>query len=72
MLTSVPKHDVLHTNSLAQEWLEGRHTDPWLIGLEPQARVRFFQQLADTGAANEFEVLWQGSNRAYPVVSQTH
>ncbi len=61
LVTSVPHHDVLHANVPAQAWLEGRTTDPWVTGLQPEARVRFFQQLADTGKANELEALWQGA-----------
>ncbi len=60
MVTSVPDHKVLHTNASANIWLDGRQTDPWVTGLMPDARVRFFQQLADTGEANEFEALWYG------------
>ena len=63
VVTSIPTHDVLHSNLPAQSWLEGRTTDPWLSGLSPQARVRFFQQLSDCGVVNEFEVLWQGEKR---------
>ncbi len=60
MVTSVPNHQVLHTNASAHVWLNGRQTDPWVTGLTPDARVRFFQQLSDTGEANEFEALWYG------------
>ena len=61
MVTAIPQHEVLHSNVPAQHWLEGRSVDPWLSGLSAPARARFFQQLADQGAANEFEVLWQGA-----------
>lgn len=61
VVTAIPHHEVLHSNVPARHWLEGRATDPWLTGLSSPARARFFQQLADQGAANEFEVLWQGS-----------
>ena len=61
VVTAIPQHEVLHSNVPAQHWLEGQTTDPWLTGLSSPARARFFQQLADQGAANEFEVLWQGN-----------
>ena len=61
MVTSIPKHDVLHCNEPAQQWLEGRTTDPWQPGLSAPARLRFFQQLSDQDAVDEFEVLWRGS-----------
>jgi HAMP domain-containing protein len=63
MVTAMPHHEVLHTNTQAQAWLDGNLTDPWLEGLLPEARMQFFQRLADTGAANEFEVLWHGAKR---------
>jgi len=62
VVTAIPQHEVLHSNVPAQHWLEGRTVDPWLSGLSAPARARFFQQLADQGAANEFEVLWQGAD----------
>ena len=61
VVTAIPHHEVLHSNGPAQDWIEGRSTDPWLTGLTAPARVRFFQQLSDLGAANEFEVLWHGA-----------
>ncbi|MFT3848205.1 MAG: EAL domain-containing protein [Propionivibrio sp.] len=61
VVTAIPRHEVLHSNVPAQRWLEDRSIDPWLSGLSAQARARFFQQLADQGVANEFEVLWQGA-----------
>ena len=61
VVTAIPRHEVLHTNGPAQNWIEGRNTDPWLTGLTASARVRFFQQLSDLGTANEFEVLWHGA-----------
>jgi len=64
MVTATPHHEVLHTNAQAQAWLEGNLTDPWLKGLQPEARAQFFQMLADTGAAHEFEVLWHGATRS--------
>jgi len=61
VVTAIPHHEVLHSNGPAQDWIEGRSTDPWLTGLTAPARVRFFQQLSDLGATNEFEVLWHGA-----------
>jgi len=62
MVTVTPHHDVLHTNVQGKAWLDGGLTDPWLKGLQPDARARFFQMLSDTGAAHEFEALWHGAN----------
>lgn len=70
IVTSIPMHDVLHCNEPAQRWLEGRKTDPWLHGLSAHARSRFFQQLSDRDAVNEFEVLWQGTeSRSWALIS---
>lgn len=70
VVTAIPHHEVLHTNGPAQNWVEGRSTDPWLTGLTAPARVRFFQQLSDLGAANEFEVLWHGAaDRRWALIS---
>ncbi|MEF8697907.1 MAG: EAL domain-containing protein [Candidatus Accumulibacter sp. UW20] len=63
MVTSMPDHQVLHTNPQAQDWLDGRLGDPWLSGLSPAARAEFFGMLSRTGAADEFEVLWHGATR---------
>lgn len=60
VVTSVPRHQVLHANTPAQPWLAGRIDDPWATGLEPGVRARFFQRLADQGAVDEFEVRWLG------------
>ena len=60
VVTSIPKHDVLHANQPAQAWLDGRQGDPWSRGLESGMRSRLFQQLADRGAVDEFEVRWRG------------
>ena len=60
VVTSVPRHQVLHANAPAQPWLSGRSEDPWASGLEPGVRARFFQRLADQGAVDEFEVRWLG------------
>ena len=63
VVTSIPTHEVLHSNGPAQSWIEGRTTDPWLAGLSAPARVRFFQTLWDRGAVNEFEVQWHGEKK---------
>jgi diguanylate cyclase (GGDEF)-like protein/PAS domain S-box-containing protein len=70
VVTSVPGHDVLHANQPAQRWLAGLKADPWAAGLEPGVRARFFQQLADRDAVNEFEVRWKtGAESAWAVLS---
>ena len=60
VVTSIPAHDVLHSNAPAARWLGERKTDPWAQGLEPGVRARFFQRLADHGSVDEFEVRWKG------------
>ncbi|CAN5501134.1 hypothetical protein BH11PSE11_BH11PSE11_13680 [soil metagenome] len=60
MVTSIPDHRVLHANQAAREWLSGRNDNPWFSGMAPAARVRFFQNLRDVGAVDQFEVLWTG------------
>ncbi len=60
VVTSVPDHQVLHSNEPALPWLAGRSTDPWEKGLEPGVRVRFFQRLYDHDGVDEFEVRWLG------------
>ncbi|KPF48593.1 diguanylate phosphodiesterase [beta proteobacterium AAP121] len=70
VVTSIPGHDVLHANPPADAWLGGRRQDPWKAGLEPGVRARFFQQLSDRGAVNEFEVRWlAGAEPAWAVLS---
>ena len=64
VVTSIPTHDVLHANQPAQAWLNGRSGDPWSGGLESGTRSRLFQQLADRGAVDEFEVRWRGTREA--------
>ena len=59
VVTAIPGHEVLHANPPAERWLAGRNTDPWKLGMEPAVRARFFQQLADRGGVDEFEVRWQ-------------
>ncbi|WP_422845916.1 EAL domain-containing protein [Acidovorax sp. M2(2025)] len=61
VVTSVPEHEVLHSNAPAAHWLGGRKSDPWAVGLEPGVRARFFQRLADQGSVDEFEVRWKAS-----------
>ncbi|MDA8521588.1 EAL domain-containing protein [Acidovorax sp. NCPPB 4044] len=60
VVTSVPEHEVLHSNAPASPWLGGVTHDPWRAGLEPGVRARFFQRLADQGVVDEFEVRWKG------------
>jgi diguanylate cyclase (GGDEF)-like protein/PAS domain S-box-containing protein len=70
VVTSIPGHEVLHANPPAERWLAGRRVDPWAAGLEPSVRARFFQQLADRDAVNEFEVRWRtGTEPAWAVLS---
>ncbi|MGK5053467.1 EAL domain-containing protein [Janthinobacterium sp. RB2P8] len=60
MVTSIPHHQVLHANQAAHAWQGGLELDPWVGGMHPQARSRFFQRLSDLGAVDEFEVCWSG------------
>jgi diguanylate cyclase (GGDEF)-like protein/PAS domain S-box-containing protein len=60
MVTAIPNHEVLNANPSAQAWLGGGTRDPWALGVAPGVRSRFFQQLADRGAVDEFEVRWLG------------
>ncbi|ATD62620.1 sensor domain-containing diguanylate cyclase [Janthinobacterium svalbardensis] len=60
MVTSIPHHQVLHANQAAHAWQGGLELDPWVGGMSPQARSRFFQRLSDLGAVDEFEVCWSG------------
>ena len=60
LVTSIPEHRVLHTNAPASAWVEPGNEDPWGPGMERGARARFFQRLADDGAAHEFEACWNG------------
>ncbi len=61
LVTSVPDHHLLHTNTPATAWVDPGRDDPWGSGLDRGTRARFFQRLADEGAAQEFEVLWKGA-----------
>jgi diguanylate cyclase (GGDEF)-like protein/PAS domain S-box-containing protein len=70
LVTAVPGHEVLHVNGPAQRWLGERAFDPWAVGLEPAVRARFFQQLADRDAVDEFEVQWRAAGEpAWAVLS---
>jgi diguanylate cyclase (GGDEF)-like protein/PAS domain S-box-containing protein len=70
MVTAIPGHQVLHANRPAQAWLGQRTDDPWRVGLEPSVRARFFQQLADRDAVDEFEVHWKaGAVPSWAVLS---
>ena len=70
MVTAVPGHQVLHANRPAKAWLDNRIDDPWRVGLEPAVRSRFFQQLADRDAVDEFEVCWHaGAEPTWAVLS---
>jgi diguanylate cyclase (GGDEF)-like protein/PAS domain S-box-containing protein len=70
VVTAIPGHEVLHANPPAEAWLNGRRHDPWRAGLDGAVRARFFQQLADRGAVNEFEVRWlAGAEPAWAVLS---
>ena len=70
VVTAIPGHEVLHANQPAAHWLNGIHTDPWAQGLDSAVRARFFQQLSDRGAVDEFEVRWKGSEEpAWAVLS---
>jgi len=70
VVTAIPGHQVLHANLPAQAWLHGRRSDPWKSGLESSVRARFFQQLQDRGAVDEFEVHWRGDGEpAWAVLS---
>ena len=60
MVTSIPHHQVLQANQAAHAWQGSLELDPWVGGMSPQARSRFFQRLSDLGAVDEFEVCWSG------------
>ncbi|RKP46543.1 EAL domain-containing protein [Pararobbsia silviterrae] len=70
VVTAIPGHEVLHANQPAARWLDGLETDPWGVGLDSSVRARFFQQLSDRGAVDEFEVRWKaGGEPAWAVLS---
>jgi len=61
VVTSIPGHEVLHVNKPGLFWLNGSITDPWALGLDSSTRARFFQQLSDREAIDEFEVHWHAT-----------
>jgi diguanylate cyclase (GGDEF)-like protein/PAS domain S-box-containing protein len=61
MVTSIPGHEILHVNKPALYWLNNAQSDPWARGLDSSVRARFFQQLSDREAVDEFEVRWRAS-----------
>jgi len=70
VVTSIPTHQVLHANLPARQWLGPGDEDPWRRGLAPALRARFFQQLADRDAVDEFEVPWKtGTDSVWAVLS---
>ncbi len=61
MVTAIPRHEILHANTPAFAWLHDQAADPWKRGMDRPLRAEFFQQLADRGGVDEFEVNWKGS-----------
>ncbi|KXU85955.1 diguanylate phosphodiesterase [Caballeronia megalochromosomata] len=61
VVTAIPGHEVLHANQPGLFWLNGCATDPWAFGLDSSTRARFFQQLSDREAIDEFEVHWKAT-----------
>lgn len=59
VVTAIPGHEVLHANTPALAWMNGGTSDPWRRGLDSEVRARFFQQLSDREAVDEFEVRWK-------------
>jgi diguanylate cyclase (GGDEF)-like protein/PAS domain S-box-containing protein len=64
VVTAVPGHEVLHANRPALFWLNGCAIDPWARGLDSGTRARFFQQLSDREAVDEFEVHWKATDES--------
>lgn len=62
VVTAIPGHEVLHANEPALYWLNGCTVDPWGFGLDSEVRARFFQQLSDREAVDEFEVHWKAAS----------
>jgi diguanylate cyclase (GGDEF)-like protein/PAS domain S-box-containing protein len=62
VVTAIPGHEVLHVNKPALYWLNGCTVDPWAFGLDSEVRARFFQQLSDREAVDEFEVHWKAAS----------
>ncbi|MGF6408397.1 bifunctional diguanylate cyclase/phosphodiesterase [Paraburkholderia tuberum] len=70
VVTSIPGHEILHANRPALAWLNGCTVDPWGFGLDSEVRARFFQQLSDRDAVDEFEVRWKaGSEPTWAMLS---
>ncbi|MGF6770706.1 diguanylate cyclase (GGDEF)-like protein/PAS domain S-box-containing protein [Paraburkholderia sp. GAS199] len=70
VVTAIPGHEVLHANGPALAWLNGCAVDPWGFGLDSEVRARFFQQLSDRDAVDEFEVRWKaGSEPTWAMLS---
>ncbi|BCQ28923.1 EAL domain-containing protein (plasmid) [Caballeronia sp. NK8] len=63
VVTAIPGHEVLHANAPGLFWLNGSSTDPWAQGLDSATRARFFQQLSDREAIDEFEVHWKATSQ---------
>jgi diguanylate cyclase (GGDEF)-like protein/PAS domain S-box-containing protein len=61
VVTAIPGHEILHANKPALYWLNECESDPWARGLDSAVRARFFQQLSDREAVNEFEVRWRAT-----------
>jgi diguanylate cyclase (GGDEF)-like protein/PAS domain S-box-containing protein len=59
MVTAIPGHEILHANGPALSWLNDIESDPFARGLDSAVRARFFQQLSDLDAVDEFEVRWR-------------
>lgn len=64
VVTAIPGHEVLHANKPALYWLNGCTVDPWAVGLDSEVRARFFQQLSDREAVDEFEVHWKAAKES--------
>lgn len=62
VVTAIPGHEILHANKPALFWLNHGGTDPWARGLDSAVRARFFQQLSDRGAVDQFEVRWRATD----------
>jgi diguanylate cyclase (GGDEF)-like protein len=61
VVTAIPGHEILHANKPALFWLNDCESDPWARGLDSAVRARFFQQLSDREAVDEFEVRWRAT-----------
>ena len=63
VVTAIPGHEVLHANKPGLFWLNGCTIDPWAFSLDSSTRARFFQQLSDHEAIDEFEVHWKATSQ---------